>query len=175
MNGYNRVIIKGNAGKDAEVKTLEGGAVVATIPIAINDSYTDRTSGERKTTVEWVRIEAWRSLATFLQQYGKKGTDFLIEGKLKTDSWEKDGQTHYSTKVVADRIIFTSSKGNEVSAQDNGANNNSYAPQTQAPAQQASAPQAQAAAPQMQAAAPVTTAEQFMNGMGNGDSDDLPF
>ena len=107
MNGYNKVILKGTAGGDAEVKTLEGGSTVANMSIAINDSYTDKESGERKTKVEWVRIEAWKGLATWLGQYGKKGTDFLIEGRIKTDNWEKDGETRYSTKVVAEKIIFT--------------------------------------------------------------------
>lgn len=113
MNGLNKVMLIGTVGKDAEVKMLDGGNSVASVSIAVNESYTEKDSGERKTKTEWFRVEAWKGLATFLGQYGKKGTSFYIEGRLKTDSWEQDGATKYSTKVVAERIMFTDSKGSD--------------------------------------------------------------
>ncbi|MEK6829574.1 MAG: single-stranded DNA-binding protein, partial [Nanoarchaeota archaeon] len=93
MNGYNRVILKGTTGQDATVKTLENGNSVATVSLAINESYTDKQTGERKTKTEWVRVEAWKGLAEWLGKHVKKGTDLLIEGRIKTDSWEQEGQT----------------------------------------------------------------------------------
>ncbi len=162
MSGYNRVILKGTVGADAEVKALESGNNVATVSIAVNESYTDKNTNEKKSKVEWFRVEAWRGLATFLGTYGKKGTEFLIEGKLKNESWEKDGQTQRSTKIVAENIVFSGTKST------------STAPaQSAAPAAAPQAP-AQAAAPAAAPAQAVSSSE-FMGGMQNGADDDMPF
>lgn len=161
MSGYNRVILKGTVGADAEVKALEGGNNVATVSIAVNESYTDKNTGEKKSKVEWFRVEAWKGLATFLGTYGKKGTEFLIEGKLKNESWEKDGQTQRSTKIVAENIVFSGAKSTS------GAPAQSTAPaqaQTQAPAQSTA-----------QAPAQTVSSSEFMGGMQNGADDDMPF
>ena len=63
-----------------------------TISIPVNESYTDQ-AGVRQTKVQWFKIEAWKGLANFLGTYGKKGTAFLIEGRLKNESYEKKGKT----------------------------------------------------------------------------------
>jgi single-strand DNA-binding protein len=180
MNGYNRVILMGTVGSDAEVRALEGGNTVANVSIAVNESYAN-AAGERKTNVQWFKVEAWKGLANFLGQYGKKGTAFLVEGRLKQESYEKDGVTMYSTKVVANSINFagTKSAGAPVA----------QAPVAQAPVAQApvaQAPVAQAPVAQAPVAqAPVANAQQqvneytsnqdFVNGMNNGQGDDLPF
>lgn len=176
MNGFNRVILKGTTGQDPDVKTVTINNVaytVATVSIAINDSYTDKASGERKTKTEWVRIEAWKGLAEFLGKSVKKGTDILVEGRLKTDSWEQDGQTKYSTKVVAEQILFTQSmktSGNGTPNQNNGAQNGA---QKNTVPQQNSAPtpvmNQQTAVQQTQQ---YVTNDQFNSGMPD---DDLPF
>jgi len=178
MEGYNKVILKGTVGADAEVKTLEGGNAVATMSIAINESYTDKTSGERKTNTEWVRIEAWRGLANFLGKHGKKGTNFYIEGKYKTETWQQEGVTKYSHKFVADTVRFVGSRPTEQSTVQN------VAEQSTSPVAQATqnntqtAPVAQATQNNTQTApvaqATVTSGE-FIGGMQNGNDDDLPF
>ena len=167
MNGYNRVILMGTVGADAEVRALEGGNAVASMSIAVNESYTDQ-AGQRQTNVQWFRIEAWKGLANFLGNYGKKGTAFLIEGRLKTESYEKDGITMYSTKVVANNINFagTKSTSNEPAQQ-----------QFQQPVQQQFQQPAQQPA-QQQAVNQVneyTSSESFTQGMNSGVADDLPF
>jgi len=175
MNGYNRVVLVGTVGQDAEVKALEGGNSVATVSLAINDSYTDKNTGERKTKTEWVRVEAWKGLATFLGTYGKKGTGFLVEGRIKTDSWEQDGQTKYSTKVVAEQILFTSSKGpgESTNAAPAQAQNNAPAQaQNNAPVQEQNSAPAQT---QNNAPAQAVSSGEFIGGMQNGNDDDLPF
>jgi single-strand DNA-binding protein len=180
MNGYNRVILMGTVGADAEVKSLEGGNAVANMSIAVNESYAN-AAGERKTNVQWFKVEAWKGLATFLGSYGKKGTAFLIEGRLKQESYEKDGVTMYSTKVVANSINFAgSTKPSDSTTQAPAA----QAPVAQAPVAQAPVAQAPVAqAPVAQA--PVAQAQQqteqyvgnneFVAGMNNGEGDDLPF
>ena len=189
MNGYNKVILMGTAGADAEVKTLENGNAVASMSIAINETYLDK-SNVRQTNTQWFRIEAWNGLANFLGQYGKKGTPFLIEGKLKTESYEKDGVTTYFTKIIANNINFAGNKSNTQAAQPQAAQPQAAQPQAAQPqAAQPQAAQPQAAQPQYNTQQPqyqnapvqqaqqqvsqYTTSDEFMNGMGN--SDDLPF
>ena len=157
MNGYNRIILMGTVGADAEVRALEGGNSVASVSIAVNESYTDQ-AGQRQSKVQWIRIEAWKGLATFLGTYGKKGTAFLVEGRLKQESYEKDGVTVYTTKVVANSINFAGNKST-VNA----------APQNAAP--QNAAHQAKAT----KQVAEYTTNEAFVSGMNDGIGDDLPF
>ena len=153
MNGYNRVILMGTVGADAEVRALEGGNTVASVSIAVNESYTDQ-AGVRQTKTQWFKIEAWKGLAEFLGSYGKKGTAFLVEGKLKQESYEKDGVTMYSTKIVANSINFAGAKP---------------AP---TPSTAQAAPVAQAA---QQQAEQYISSDNFMNGMDNNQGDDLPF
>ena len=143
MNGYNKVILMGTAGADAEVKTLESGNAVANMSIAINETYLDK-SNVRQTNTQWFRVEAWNGLANFLGQYGKKGTPFLIEGKLKTESYEKDGVTTYFTKIIANNINFAGNKSNTQAAQPQYAKQqtqNQHAPEQQAQQQQTQNPQ----------------------------------
>jgi single-strand DNA-binding protein len=164
MSGYNKVILKGVLGADAEVKTLESGVNVATISVAVNKSYSDKTTGEKKYKVEWFRVEAWKELATFLGTYGKKGTELLIDGELKNETWEKDGHTHRAVKIVAKEIVFVGSKSSTA------------APAQAAPAQAAPAQAAPAqVAPAQVAPATAVSSSEFMSGMQNGVDDDMPF
>ena len=174
MNGYNKVILMGTAGADAEVKTLENGNAVASMSIAINETYLDK-SNVRQTNTQWFRIEAWNGLANFLGQYGKKGTPFLIEGKLKTESYEKDGVTTYFTKIIANNINFAGNKSNTQAAQPQAAQPQAAQPQAAQPQYNTQQPQYQNAPVQQaqQQVSQYTTSDEFMNGMGN--SDDLPF
>ena len=105
----NKVILIGNLGKDPEVRHLENGAVVANFPIATSETYTDRTTGERRENTDWHSIVLWRGLAEIAEKYLKKGQKIYVEGKLKTRSWQdKDGNTRYTTEVVGDEMTMLS-------------------------------------------------------------------
>lgn len=105
----NKVILIGNLGKDPEVRHLENGAVVANFSIATSETYTDRTSGERRENTDWHNIVVWRGLAEVVEKYLRKGHKVYIEGKLKTRSWQdKEGNTRYTTEVVADEMTMLS-------------------------------------------------------------------
>ena len=185
MEGYNKVVLIGTLGADAEVKTLENGNAVANMSIAVNESYTDKTTGERRTKTEWINIEAWRNLANFLGQFGKKGTSFLVEGRLKTDTWEHEGNTRKLTKVVADVIKFTgprpatqqSTAQQPVAQQPVAQQPVAQQPVAQQPvAQQPVAQQPVAQQPvAQQQVTPVVSNNEFMDGMSNSQDDDLPF
>lgn len=103
MAGINKVILVGHLGKDPEVRHLEGGTVVCNFTMATSESYTDRTSGERKTQTEWHNIVLWRRQAETAEQYLRKGSLIYLEGKLRTRSWEdQSGQKKYTTEIVGD-------------------------------------------------------------------------
>lgn len=103
----NKVILIGNLGKDPEVRHLENGAVVANFPLATSESYTDRNTGQRVENTDWHDIVVWRGLAEVVEKYVRKGHKIYIEGKLKKRSWQdKEGNTRYTTEVVADELTM---------------------------------------------------------------------
>ncbi len=113
MAGVNKVILVGNLGKDPEVKYTAGGVPVANFTIATSEKWTDK-NGEKQERTEWHRIVAWRKLAEICGEYMSKGKQVYIEGKLQTRSWEdKDGQTRYTTEIMADNIVLLGRKGQE--------------------------------------------------------------
>lgn len=113
----NKVILIGNLGRDPEVRRLENGGVVANFPMATTETYTDRTTGERREITDWHTIVVWRGLAEVVEKYVKKGTKLYVEGRLKTRSWtDKDGNTRYTTEVLADNLTMLSrAEGNTAS------------------------------------------------------------
>lgn len=110
----NKVILIGNLGKDPEVRHLENGATVANFPIATSETYTDRNTGQRVENTDWHDIVVWRGLAEVVEKYIKKGTKVYVEGKLKKRSWQdKEGNTRYTTEVVADELTILSSRNDQ--------------------------------------------------------------
>ncbi len=98
----NKVILVGNLGKDPEVRHFEGNSSVASFSVATSESYTDKTTNERKTQTEWHNVVMWNGLAGVAEKYLKKGSQVYIEGKLTTRKWQdKDGNDRYTTEVVA--------------------------------------------------------------------------
>lgn len=105
----NKVILIGNLGKDPEVRHLDNGATVANFPLATSESYTDRNTGEKREVTDWHDVVVWRGLAEVVEKYVKKGTKVYVEGKLKKRSWQdKEGNTRYTTEVVADELTILS-------------------------------------------------------------------
>jgi len=108
MLNLNLVIIIGNLTRDVELRALEDGKYVASFDLATNDSYKNK-AGVKVETVEFVRCSAFGKSAELIAQYMKKGSQILIQGKLKTHSWEKDGVKHYQTRVVVNSFKFGTS------------------------------------------------------------------
>ena len=110
MGSMNKVILCGNLGRDAEVRYTRGGAAVSSFSIATTENWTSK-DGEKHEQTEWHRIVLWGKSAEALEPYLKKGKQILVEGRLQTRQWEKDGQKHYTTEVKADRIVLLGSAG----------------------------------------------------------------
>jgi len=102
----NKVILMGNLGKDPETRTLESGAVMCRFSIATTETYKNSKRGERTSHTEWHNITLWRGLAEIADKYLHKGDKVLIEGRIRTRSWEdkESGQTRYSTEILADQM-----------------------------------------------------------------------
>lgn len=110
-SGINKVIIVGNLGQDPEIKYTAGGAAVTTLSIATSDSWKDKDSGMDQERTEWHRVVLWRRLAEIAGEYLKKGSKIYIEGQLQTRKWEQEGQTRYTTEIIARDMQFLDSKG----------------------------------------------------------------
>ncbi len=99
----NKVILVGNVGKDPEIQHINADVSVARFTLATSETYRDK-NGERVTNTEWHNIVAWRGLTKVIELYVHKGTQLYIEGKITNRSYEKDGQTRYTTDIVANEI-----------------------------------------------------------------------
>jgi single-strand DNA-binding protein len=105
MPALNRVQLIGRLGRDPESKFTPTGKKVVHFSVAISNHWKDR-EGEMRESTEWVNVEAWERLGETCQQYLKKGSLVYIEGRLKTDKYETEGDTRYFTKVVAQIVQF---------------------------------------------------------------------
>ena len=110
-SGINKVILVGNLGQDPEIKYTAGGAAVTTLSIATSDSWKDKDSGMDQERTEWHRVVLWRRLAEIAGEYLKKGSKICIEGQLQTRKWEQEGQTRYTTEIIARDMQFLDSRG----------------------------------------------------------------
>ncbi len=109
----NKVILIGNLGKDPELKHTSGGTAVATVTLATNERFKDK-SGEWQDRTEWHNVVLWARLAEIASEYLKKGRTVYIEGRLQTRSWEdKQGQKRYTTEVVASDLVLLGGRGEE--------------------------------------------------------------
>jgi single-strand DNA-binding protein len=107
MAGLNVVQVIGNLGKDPEVRFTTGGQAVANFSVAVNDSWTDKATGQKKERTEWVRVSAWGKTAELCGEYLKKGRQVYVSGRLSTREYQdKEGRKAWSTEVVADRVLF---------------------------------------------------------------------
>jgi single-strand DNA-binding protein len=101
----NKVFLYGNLTRDPELKALPSGLNVASFSIATNRVFKDR-DGKKQEQAEFHNISVFGRSADLVAQYLKKGSSAFIEGRLQTRSWEKDGQKHYRTEIVADNVQF---------------------------------------------------------------------
>ncbi|MGB1188868.1 MAG: single-stranded DNA-binding protein [Pseudomonadales bacterium] len=99
--GINKVIIVGNLGRDPETRYLPSGGAVTNVSVATSKSWRDRESGEQKERTEWHRVVFFNRLAEIASEYLKRGSKVYLEGELRTREWEREGQKHYTTEIVA--------------------------------------------------------------------------
>lgn len=103
MASFNRVILLGNLTRDVELKHLPSGMSVAEFGLAVNDRRKDQ-SGNWIDEATFVDITLWGRTAEVASEYLSKGSMVLIEGRLKYDAWEKDGQKRSRLRVVGEKM-----------------------------------------------------------------------
>jgi len=102
----NKVILVGRLGQTPEVRYTPSGAAVGNFSIATNESWQDKT-GQKQERTEWHKIVVWGKTAENCSQFLAKGRQVYVEGRLQTRQWQdKDGQTKYTTEVVAQTVQF---------------------------------------------------------------------
>ena len=109
--GVNKVILVGNLGRDPETRYLPSGGAVTNVSVATTKQWKDRQSGENRDRTEWHRVVFFDRLAEIAGEYLKKGSKVYIEGELRTRDWERDGQKHYTTEIVAGEMQMLDSRG----------------------------------------------------------------
>ncbi len=102
----NKVILIGNLGRDPEVRVAQSGSKIVNVSIATSESWTDKSSGERREKTEWHRVVIFDDrLADVAEKYLRKGSKVYIEGALQTRKWtDNTGQEKYTTEVVLQRF-----------------------------------------------------------------------
>jgi len=104
----NKVILIGNLTRDVELRTA-GSTQVGNMGLAVNRKWRD-ANGEQKEETTFVDCEAWGKTAENIARFFSKGRRIALEGRLKLEQWEKDGQKHSKMKVVVEAFHFCDSK-----------------------------------------------------------------
>ncbi len=111
MANFNKVILAGNLTRDPEMRYTPKGMAVARFTLAVNRNYTTE-AGEKIVETSFIDVDAWGKQAETISKYMKKGRPFLVEGRLKQDTWE-DKNTHQKQsklKVVLEGFSFIDSR-----------------------------------------------------------------
>jgi len=103
MASYNRVVLVGNLTRDPELRYISSGTAVTEIGLAVNDRRKNQ-SGEWVDETQFIEITLWARTAEVASEYLSKGSSVLIEGRLKLDRWEKDGEKHSKLRVVGEKM-----------------------------------------------------------------------
>ncbi|MCC6546353.1 single-stranded DNA-binding protein [Candidatus Sumerlaeota bacterium] len=153
----NRVLMIGNLTRDPESRSTNTGLNVTKFSIAVND----RRSGKDSETTMFIRVEAWGKTGDLVAQYMTKGSQVLVEGRLKIDEYKaKDGTDRKEPVIVADRVSFGAKpRGGEGGGGSYGGGSSSGGGRTQPSLQKRDA----------------APAEDDRGHEGGGTDDDLPF
>ncbi len=117
MADFNKVMLMGNLTRDPEVRYTPSGTAVSDLGLAVNRSFKGQDGQQREETC-FVRVTVWARQAENCAQYLKKGSPVFVEGRLKYDEWEKEGQKQSRLSVVGERVQFLSSPRGGGATQD---------------------------------------------------------
>ena len=120
MNGtLNKVMLIGHLGDDVKMHYFDGGGCLGRFPLATNEVYTNKTSGEKVTNTDWHNIVVRNKAAEVCEKYLSKGDKVYIEGRIKTRKWQdQDQKDRYTTEVNVDEFTFLTTKKNDATGQN---------------------------------------------------------
>ena len=131
--GFNKVMLVGHLGSDVDLRHTADGQSYARVNLATTE--TSGKSEARKEYTEWHRLRFWGRQAEIADQYLRKGSRVFVEGSLRTNKWEKDGQTQYETQVIVRHFIILDSR-------ERGQSDGDSAPRSQREPQSSPEPEA---------------------------------
>lgn len=149
MSGtLNKVMLIGHLGDEVKMHYFEGGNCIARFPLATNETYTNKQTGEKVTNTDWHNVVVRNKAAEICEKYLSKGDKIYVEGRLKNRQWQgEDGATRYTTEVHVQEFTFLTTK-NESSANAPSGTPSSGSSQTSAPASNAPKAAPQPSAPE---------------------------
>lgn len=124
MSGtLNKVMLIGHTGDEVKMHYFEGGNSIGRFPLATNETYTNKTTGERVNNTEWHNVVVRNKAAEICEKYLSKGDKVYIEGRLKTRKWQDDkGVDRYSTEIHCTDFTFLTPKNESTGMQQNTSN-----------------------------------------------------
>jgi len=130
MSGtLNKVMLIGHTGDEVKMHYFEGGGSIGRFPLATNETYTNRTTGEKVNNTEWHNIVVRNKAAEICEKYLKKGDKVYIEGRLKTRKWQDEkGMDRYSTEIQCTDFTFLTPKAEGGAMPQDSANQGQKSP-----------------------------------------------
>jgi single-strand DNA-binding protein len=101
----NKALVYGNLTRDPEMKALPSGMQVCNVSLATNRTYNDR-DGKKQEEVQYHNVVLFGKTAENVGKYMTKGSAMFVEGRLQTQSWEKEGVKHYRTEIIGETVQF---------------------------------------------------------------------
>lgn len=149
MSGtLNKVMLIGHLGDEVKIHYFEGGNCIARFPLATNETYTNKQTGEKVTNTDWHNVVVRNKAAEICEKYLSKGDKIYVEGRLKNRQWQgEDGTTRYTTEVHVQEFTFLTTKNESSSNAPSGAPSSGPS-QTSAPASNAPKATPQTSAPE---------------------------
>ena len=134
----NKVILLGNVGKDPEIRSTPGGAIVANFSLATSDRFQD-AQGNWQDRTEWHNLVAFKRTAEIIRDYVKKGAKLYVEGRIQTRSWDdkESGAKKYKTEIIVFDLSLLSGReegGGSQGGYSRGNSSNTNLDQRPAPA-----------------------------------------
>ncbi len=124
MASYNRVILIGNVTRNPELRYISKGSAVTDLGLAVNDRVKN-AAGQWVEQANFIDVTLWGRTAEIACEYLTKGSQVMIEGRLKYDTWESDGQKRSKLRVVGERMVMLGARG-ERSGRPAAAGNRAY-------------------------------------------------
>ena len=111
MNSLNQCNFIGYMAADPESRAMPNGDTVTNFRIGCGEQWKDKQTGERKEKTEWVSCVAWRQLAEIINDYGRKGMQVFVSGKMTTRKWkDKEGNDRWTTEILVDQFKMLGKK-----------------------------------------------------------------
>uniref|UniRef100_UPI00404B14CE single-stranded DNA-binding protein n=1 Tax=Flavobacterium sp. TaxID=239 RepID=UPI00404B14CE len=112
MNGtLNKVLLIGHLGDEVKMHYFDGGNCIGRFPLATNEVYINKSTGEKITSTEWHNLVVRNKAAEVCEKYLSKGDKIYVEGRIKSRQWQaEDGSTKYTTEIQVMEFTFLTTK-----------------------------------------------------------------